>query len=107
MNDFPSMLKYLRESEHLSQRELASKIGISSSTIGMYESGERLPKREIEEALADYFNVDLNTLRGKRTPEADPERVAKALMFYDAYENADPDNRLIVDTALKQTLQKP
>lgn len=107
MADFASMLKYLRDREHLSQRALAEKLDLAPSTIGMYESGKRKPRPEEEEAIADYFNVDLNTLRGKRTPEADPERVAKALMFYDAYENATPDNQLIVNTALKQTLQKP
>ena len=57
-------LKYLREGRKLSQRELAFKIGVSPATIGMYESGQRFPSREVEEALAKYFNVSLDYLRG-------------------------------------------
>lgn len=64
MADFKDMLAYYRKRDNLSQRELAKKIGVSASTIGMYESGKRFPEREIEEALADLFNVSLNALRG-------------------------------------------
>jgi len=69
MSDFKDMLKYFREREHLSQKELAEKLGISASTISMYEVGSRHPDFETEEAIADFFNTDLNTLRGKRLPE--------------------------------------
>ena len=69
MSDFASMLKYLREREGLSQRELAVKLNMSPSAIGMYESGKRQPKFEDEETIADFFNVDLNTLRGRRNYE--------------------------------------
>lgn len=107
MSDLPSMLKYLRERENLSQRDLAVKVGLSSSTIGMYESGKRHPRPEEEEKLADYFNVDLNTLRGKRIIEENPERILKALNMLKAYEDATPDCRAMVDFALKQPRSKP
>lgn len=64
MNEFKDMLKYLRKREDISQAELALRLGISSSAIGNYESGTRMPTPEIEEALADYFNVSLDFLRG-------------------------------------------
>ena len=64
MNDFADMLKYFRQREGLSQRELAEKLKMSHSAISMYEAGKRFPEREAEEAIADYFNVSLNTLRG-------------------------------------------
>jgi len=107
MADFASMLKYLREREHLSQRELASKLNLSPSTIGMYECGKRHPKYEDEEAIADFFNVDLNTLRGKRIIEENPERITKALNLLKAYEDATPDRRAMVDFALTPPQQKP
>ncbi|MCR4670611.1 MAG: helix-turn-helix domain-containing protein [Saccharofermentans sp.] len=66
------MLKYFREKEELSQAELASKIGVKPSTIGMYETGERQPNFETEEKIADYFNVSLDVLRGKREYSAQP-----------------------------------
>lgn len=65
MPDFKEMLKYFRLREHLSQSELADKLGLSPSTISMYEVGKREPDFETEEKIADFFNTDLNTLRGK------------------------------------------
>ena len=64
MAKFQDMLKYFRKRNNLSQRELADAIGVSASTISMYEVVRREPDFEIEEKLADYFNTDLDTLRG-------------------------------------------
>lgn len=44
------------------QAELGKAIGVSPSTIGMYERGERSPRDEIKKALADYFGVDVQSL---------------------------------------------
>ena len=65
MSEFKDMLKYFRMRENLSQSELAEKLGISPSTISMYEVGKREPDFETEERIADFFNTDLNTLRGR------------------------------------------
>lgn len=64
MAQFKDMLTYYRKLNGYSQRELADKLNISHSAIGMYESGKRFPTQEIEEALADLFNVSLDNLRG-------------------------------------------
>ena len=50
-------LYILRTNKHLSQTELADKLGIPQSTIGNYESGWRKPKGAQLQRLADYFNV--------------------------------------------------
>lgn len=65
MSGFKDMLKYFRMRENLSQSELAEKLGVSTSRISMYEAGKREPDFETEELIADFFNTDLNTLRGK------------------------------------------
>ena len=62
--EFADRLKELRISKGLSQKELAKLMGVSSSTISMYEQDQREPSFEIEERIADYFNVDLDYLRG-------------------------------------------
>ena len=81
MPEFKDMLKYFRMREGLSQRELAKRIGISSSTISMYEIGAREPDFETEELLADFFNTDLDTLRGidREMQERQGREVAKVL----------------------------
>ena len=73
--EFKDMLKYYRQNMGLSQRELAARLKLSPSTISMYEVGNREPDFETEEKIADFFNVDLNTLRGKDT-EATPAPAA-------------------------------
>lgn len=65
MGNFNEMLKYLRSREKMSQADLAEKLGISKSTIGMYELGKREPDFETLESIADLFNVDMNFLLGK------------------------------------------
>ena len=65
MPEFKDMLKYFRIREGLSQSELAEKLGMSASRISMYEVGKREPDFESEEKIADFFNTDLNTLRGR------------------------------------------
>ena len=62
--EFKDRLRELRTSRRLSQYQLARALQLSPSTISMIELGERKPSFETEEAIADYFNVDLNYLRG-------------------------------------------
>lgn len=69
MPEFKDMLKYFRMRENLSQSKLAEKLGLSTSTISMYEVGKREPDFETEEKIADFFNTDLNTLRGRDVEE--------------------------------------
>ena len=65
------MLAYLRKREKLSQQEVADKLEISRSAIGMYEAGRREPDLETLEAFADFYNVDMNTLLGRSAPVPD------------------------------------
>lgn len=62
---FNTMLKTLRLKKGLTQGELARLTGLTRSAISMYEAGNREPKYEVLELLADFFNVDMNTLLDK------------------------------------------
>lgn len=73
MGNFNDMLKYLRVREKMSQAELADKLGVSKSTVGMYELGKREPDFETLEAIADLFNVDMNFLLCKVGSELSPK----------------------------------
>lgn len=66
MTAFKDRLKELRTAKGLSQRALADQIHISSSSIGMYESGQRQPDFETLEKIADLFNVDVDYLLGRK-----------------------------------------
>lgn len=117
MAEFKDMLKYFREREHLSQKDLADKLGISASTISMYELGSRQPNFEIEETIADFFNTDLNTLRGKRLPEwesfidevaqgkIEPSEIEHAIEMYNKYKNSMPKVQHMVDLLLLEDIE--
>jgi len=64
VSKFSDMLVYLRKRDKLSQQELADKIGMSRSVVGMYESDQRMPSFEVLEAIADTFNVNIDFLVG-------------------------------------------
>lgn len=64
MSKFSDTLVYLRKRDGLSQQELADKMSVSRSLIGMYEAGQRMPSFEMLEALADIFNVNMDFLIG-------------------------------------------
>ena len=61
---FGDVLKQLRRESKLTQRELAKILGISESTVGMYERNQREPAFEMLETIADYFNVAMSDLIG-------------------------------------------
>lgn len=65
MGNFQNIFKRLRSSSGLTQAEMAEKLGISRSTIGMYETGAREPDFETLEKIADFFNVDIDYLLGR------------------------------------------
>lgn len=65
--EFKDVLKNLRKARGLSQIELAAKLGVSPALIGMYETGQRKPSFEMEEAIGDFFNVSTDYLRGRES----------------------------------------
>nr|DAE34070.1 MAG TPA: Repressor protein CI [Caudoviricetes sp.] len=69
MANFGSILRNLRISRDITQSDLAAKLGVSRSTVGMYETGAREPDFEAMEAIADIFNVDMDYLMGRSQVE--------------------------------------
>lgn len=65
MADIGDRIKELRLANHMTQDELAKKLYITRSAVGMYEQGVRRPDFEHMDAMADFFNVSLDYLMGK------------------------------------------
>lgn len=56
------LLKKLREEKGLTQSELGRELGISPSTVGMYEQGRRVPDVPILKKMSAFFNVSIDYL---------------------------------------------
>ena len=69
MATFADMLVYLRKRDGLSQQALADRTKLTRSAVSMYETGQREPDFETLEVLADFFNVNMDTLLGKSVAE--------------------------------------
>lgn len=64
--DFPTRLKELRIKKQVPQQQLADLLGISTRALRFYEDGSREPKIEGLIKLADFFDVSLDYLVGRK-----------------------------------------
>lgn len=55
-------VRELRKEQHITQGEMSAKSGISKSMISLVELDMRKPGRVTLEAMADFFNVDVDYL---------------------------------------------
>ena len=91
--NFIERLKELRRDRNISQATLADYLGLSKSTIGMYETGAITPSLEALNGIADFFNVSIGYLMGEEdysTYYIRPEVAFKAQEIYE-----DPDARIL------------
>ena len=63
---------FYRTKAKLSQKALAEKLQIAKSTMSQYESNERRPSDDIKVALCNIFNISLDELLGRTSPQ--PEK---------------------------------
>lgn len=111
MNKYGLRLKQLREQHGYSQEELAKLLNTSRSRIGMYEQGRRQPDFEMQEAIADLFNVSFDYLFGRSEQDIlaeqlasladDPKEIKDFLDFYADYKHLDQKSRDAVWNLLK------
>lgn len=68
-------LQKLRKAEHMSQEELAEKIGVSRQTVAKWESGSTLPDINSCALIAEVFGVSLDALVLPNSGERDGKYV--------------------------------
>lgn len=62
---FGQKLKELRRISGMTQKQLASRLGITKSTVSFYERHERMPSPEIMSKIASIFHVSIDVLMGR------------------------------------------
>lgn len=101
--ELKTRIRELRLASHLTQEQLADRLGITKQAVSQYERGVRQPDYEVLEALADFFNVDLDYLTGRTDkttmlPQSgyytNPETARLAQKYFD-----DPNYRVLFDAA--------
>lgn len=66
-------IKELRQKKGLTQGKLAEKLGLSRSTIAMYETHGSEPDIETLTSIANFFDVSIDYLLGKQTTKPNPK----------------------------------
>lgn len=61
---FAERLKALRTEKGLTQVELAEKLGVSKGTVGMWETGKRMPSFETVDEMTSIFDKRMDYILG-------------------------------------------
>lgn len=94
MNKYGLRLKELREKNGYTQDALAEELHTTRSRIANYEQGTRQPDFEMQEAIADLFNVSIDYLFGRSKVEKysdSPEKVEEAMKLYEQFSSLTPE----------------
>ena len=62
MVEFATRLRQLRKDKHLTQAQVASRIGVTPSMVSSYETDIRLPSYDVMIRIADVFGVTVDYL---------------------------------------------
>ena len=83
MNEFAKLLYELRKNKHLTQAELAEKIGVSNKTISKWENGETYPETTQLIAISNLFEITIDELlKGKiKEKNLEPPKVVEDIEF--------------------------
>lgn len=66
MKDFSEILLRLRKENNVSQQKLASYIGVTQQAISQWEKGNMEPTLSSLCNLADFFDVSIDVLAGRK-----------------------------------------
>ena len=61
---FADILRKLRKSRKLNQKQFAKEVFLSPSAVSQYETGRTMPSRETLDRIAKYFGVSTDYLLG-------------------------------------------
>jgi transcriptional regulator with XRE-family HTH domain len=67
------VLSQLRQEKDLSQRKVASDLGISQALLSHYENGLREPKLEFVVRVCDYYGVSADYMLGRTSRDSTAE----------------------------------
>lgn len=99
-----NLIKQIRETRKLSQRECAEALGITLRAWQTYEQNVSEPKQELLCKIADLFNVSLDYLLGRDTGEPDTLDKLSSEFNMSALERKIVDNYLSLPKDLRGDL---
>lgn len=97
---FNNRIKELRLKRAMSQKQLARELNCSQSTVGFWETGERIPSFEKLQTIANFFGVTVDYLLDRET-ERDPIQLDdfSYALFNETKDLTEEDKQQLMDMA--------
>lgn len=94
---FRARLTMLRKERHLTQGQMAEKLGVSRPSYTCYELGNSSPTVATLVKIADLFEVNLDYLLGRSDDPsidaADPKTAVQELSMLESFRKLSPEKR--------------
>ena len=77
---FPTRLRELRKEKGVSQQECADTLGVSKSTLGLWENGDTLPDARSLAQMAEYYGVSADYMLGVsevKSPDVSTQKICE------------------------------
>lgn len=101
MQTLGDRIKYLREQNNLTQKDLAAKADLSVGQLSRYETNDRKPDPEVLRKIVDALDTNADYLLG-RTPDPSPSaEKGMSLSFFGGPEAYTADEIAMMEAALK------
>lgn len=100
---YGARIKELRKQNSLTLKQLGIKVGLSESTISLYEKEKRTPDFEVLNKMATLFNVSVDyilgrTEKGKNTKSLDEQLDGISFALYKGVEDlSDADKKDVLN----------
>lgn len=91
-------MREIRKQHGLTMKELGRAVGVSESTISLYETGKHEPDVVTMQNIADVLEVSLDELFGRKETQEDDTMMLLRESF-----RRNPDMRILFDLASKAT----
>src|SRR5262245_9653704 len=92
-------IRQVRKSRHLTQADLASRIGITQSDLSRMESGEYKVGLDTLFRILQVFELSMSRFFEEPRPERSPEEAAEAAEAVEPAHDHDAERQLLTDFA--------
>ena len=99
MNTLGERIAKLLDEKHISQKDLASMIGVSESALSRYINNEREPKIEVLANLATALDTTIDYLTTGKKPETDFDEIYR-LVARSSYELTEAQKMQIIQAVM-------
>lgn len=95
VNTIGQLVKTLRMRHGLSQQQLADAVGVSKTSVFLYENGQNLPKPDTSKRLAEYFGLPIEEFQASESESTSKTDLAQLARLAGVTEDALLDRLLL------------